>query len=78
MKTDFDVIRSYVPAATVFQADFNQFTTITANQAWSLFLTAGRDDKALGANPELGTLLNNTLIAVVSAVILGAFLFRSF
>lgn len=76
MKTDFDVARSYQLApATVFNPEFNNSLPITATQAWSLFFTAGRDDTALGNNPELGRLLNNTLIAIVAAVALSSFVF---
>ncbi|HEY9874153.1 MAG TPA: hypothetical protein V6D12_11990 [Candidatus Obscuribacterales bacterium] len=78
MRTDFDIARSYIAAPTVFRTDFNNSARITANQAWSLFFTAGRNDAALGANPELGQFFNNILVAVVSAVILGAYIFRSF
>lgn len=76
MKTDFDIARSYrfVPA-TVFNPDFNNSTPITATQAWSLFFTAGRDDAAIGENPELGRVFNSILIAIVVAVALGSFVF---
>lgn len=77
-KTDFDVARSLVFAPTVFNPDFNSFAPITANQAWSLFFTAGRDDAALDANPELGRLFNNILKAIVLTFVVGAFVFRSF
>lgn len=77
-KTDFDFARSFVFAPTVFNADFNNFAPLTANQAWSLFFTAGRNDAALDANPELGQLFNNVLKAVVLAFVAGAFVFRSF
>ena len=79
MKTDFDIARSYVTTAstaTVFNSEFNKFATITANQAWSLFFTAGRDDAALGENPALGQFFNNILKAVVLAVVVAAFTFR--
>ncbi|MFB2969818.1 hypothetical protein ACE1CD_12660 [Aerosakkonema sp. BLCC-F183] len=78
MKTDFDIARSYVCAATIFNPEFNNFANITANQAWSLFFTAGRDDAALGDNPEVGQFFNNVLIAVVTAVVAASFFFRSF
>lgn len=72
------IARSYIAAPTVFRSDFNNSARITVNQAWSLFFIAGRNDAALGANPELGQFFNNILVAVVSAVILGAYIFRSF
>lgn len=79
MKTDFDIARSYVvaaSAATVFQPEFNQFEPLTANQAWSLFFTAGRNDTALGDNPLLGQFFNNVLKAVMVAMVVSAFTFR--
>lgn len=78
MKTDFDIDGRYFFAPTVFNPDFNNFAPITVNQAWSLFFTAGRDDAALGDNPEVGQFFNNILIAVVSSFIVGAFLFTFF
>ncbi|MBD0304893.1 MAG: hypothetical protein ICV85_22865 [Tolypothrix sp. T3-bin4] len=78
MRTDFDVASSYRFApATVFNSEFNNFAPISANQAWSLFFTAGRDSETLGSNPELGKILNNVLLAVVSTFVLGAFTFFS-
>lgn len=79
MRTDFDIAQSYIraaSAATVFKPEFNSFADITANQAWSLFFTAGRDDAALGSNPELGRLFNNILKASVFAIVVAAFTFR--
>ncbi len=76
MKTDFDFARSYVAAPTVFNADFNNFSPITANQAWSLFFTVGRDDAALGSNPELGGFFNNILKAIALTVVIGSCFFR--
>ena len=76
MKTDFDITRSYVAAPTIFNADFNNFAPITANQAWSLFFTVGRDDAALGSNPELGRFFNNILLAIAVTVVLGGCFFR--
>lgn len=78
MRTDFDIAQSYVStvaAATVFKPEFNN-AGITVNQAWSLFFTAGRDDTALGSNPELGKFFNNILKAIVLAVIVAGFTFR--
>ena len=69
MKTDFDIARSYILTAsepTVFKPEFNTFATITANQAWSLFFTAGRNDAMLGSNPELGKFFNNILKAGIN------------
>lgn len=78
MKTDFDIACSYAAApATVFNADFNNSAQITANQAWSLFFTAGRDDSALGNNPELGQFFNRVLFGSVLVVALSALVFQS-
>lgn len=79
MRTDFDIAQSYIraaSAATVFKPEFNSFADITANQAWSLFFTAGRDDAALGSNPELGKFFNNILKAVVVAVVVAGLAFH--
>lgn len=79
MKTDFDIARSYILAAsapTVFKPEFNSFGTITANQAWSLFFTVGRNDAALGSNAELGKFFNNILKAVVLVVVVASLTFR--
>ncbi|MBD1924711.1 hypothetical protein H6F74_00185 [Trichocoleus sp. FACHB-90] len=78
MKTDFNLDVRSVSAPTVFNADFNNFAPITANQAWSLFFTAGQDDAVLGDSPELGRLFNNILKAVVFTVIVGACTFYSY
>ncbi|MFE1745122.1 hypothetical protein [Coleofasciculus sp. H7-2] len=78
MKSDFDFDARYQFAPTVFNTDFNNFAPISANQAWSLFFPAGRNDAALGDNPEVGRLFNNILSAVVFTVIVGAFTFYSF
>lgn len=78
MKTDFDFATRYAFVPTVFSAEFNSSETITANQAWSLFFTAGRNDQALGNNPELGRLFNNILKAVAASAVIGAVIFSSF
>lgn len=64
MKTDFDFPNKDLLGTVVFRSDFNNFQTITANQAWSLFFTTGRDDKALGANAELGNFFTYLLVAI--------------
>jgi hypothetical protein len=50
-------------APIVFGSDFNNGGLITATQAWSLFFTAGREDKVLGFEAELGRFFTNFLIA---------------
>ncbi len=78
MRTDFDIANNYKVLPTIFRADFNNSATINANQAWSLFFTAGRDDAALGYNPEVGQFFNNILIAVVGSFVVGTFLYPLF
>ncbi|MEQ9550233.1 MAG: hypothetical protein RIM23_11510 [Coleofasciculus sp. G3-WIS-01] len=65
MKTDFDSFTNKdIFRPVIFRTDFNNFDSLTLNQAWSLFFTAGQEDKVLGIEPELGLFLNNLLIAV--------------
>ncbi len=64
MKTDFDFPKKDLIGTVVFRPDFNSFETINVNQAWSLFFTAGQDDKGLGQDVELGRFFTNVLIAV--------------
>lgn len=75
MQTDFDIIRNKdLFAPVIFRSDFNQKEQISANQAWSLFFTAGQEDKSLGFQPELGNFFTNLLIAVgVTGTIWGLF-----
>ncbi|PHJ58984.1 hypothetical protein VF14_28265 [Nostoc linckia z18] len=65
MKTDFDFPKKDLIGPVVFRPDFNNFESINLNQAWSLFFTAGQNDKALGEEAELGNFFTNLLIAVV-------------
>jgi hypothetical protein len=46
MKTDFDYRNTELFGPVVFRPDFNNFKPINVNQAWSLFFTASREDKA--------------------------------
>lgn len=65
MNADFEIFPNkdlFTPV--VFRSDFNNFQLINANQAWSLFFTAGKEDKELGLNPEVGRFFTNFLIAV--------------
>ncbi|WP_017654002.1 hypothetical protein [Fortiea contorta] len=64
MKTDFDFPKKDLIGPVVFRSSFNNFETINVNQAWSLFFTAGQDDKGLGQQTELGKFFTNVLIAV--------------
>lgn len=63
MRTDFDYPNKDLLGPVVFRPSFNKFETINVNQAWSLFFTAGREDKALGQEIELGRFMTNLLIA---------------
>ncbi len=64
MKTDFDFPKKDVIGPVVFRPNFNNFETINVNQAWALFFSAGKDDKVLGQETELGNFFTNVLIAV--------------
>lgn len=64
MKTDFDFPRKDLIGPVVFRPGFNNFETINPNQAWSLFFSAGQDDKTLGEQAELGEFFTNVLIAI--------------
>ncbi len=75
MKTDFDYPKKDLFGAVVFRPTFNDFETINANQAWSLFFTAGQDDKSLGQQIELGRFFTNLLIAVGTTGIIWAIYF---
>jgi len=61
----------------VFRPGFNSAEQINANQAWSLFFTAGQEDKGLGFNAEAGRLFTNLLAGIVVAGSLGAAVFTS-
>ncbi len=76
MKTDFDFPRQDLIGPVVFRPDFNAgVEVLNANQAWSLFFTAGQEDKALGFNAEAGRFFTNLLIGVGVSGILWALLF---
>ena len=76
MKTDLDFPNKDLLGAVIFRSDFNEYEMINANQAWSLFFTAGREDKALGFNSEVGRFFTNLLIAATVAAILWPVLFH--
>ncbi len=75
MRTDFDFPNKDLFGPVVFRPDFNNFETINVNQAWSLFFSAGKEDKVLGLNPELGRFFTYILIAIVVAGSLGGSIF---
>jgi len=77
MRTDFDFANKDLFGPVVFRPDFNSTQTITANQAWSLFFSAGKEDKRLGFNAEAGKLFNNLLIAIGVSGVVWAAIFTS-
>jgi len=78
MRTDFDLPNQYLVGPVVFRPDFNaQTEVISATQAWSLFFTAGQEDKALGFNAEAGRFFTNVLVSAGLAGVLWAILFNS-
>ncbi len=76
MRTDFDFPKKDLLGPVVFRPDFNSFETINVNQAWSLFFTAGKEDKVLGQNSELGRFFTYLLIAIgaTGSLLAGAFI----
>ncbi|MEA5516390.1 hypothetical protein [Nodularia sp. UHCC 0506] len=64
MRTDFDFPQKDLLGPVVFRPNFNNFEIINANQAWSLFFSAGQDDNKLGRGIELGRFFTNSLIAI--------------
>lgn len=78
MKTDFDFPSKYLVGPVVFRPDFNaQAEALDVNQAWSLFFTAGQEDKVLGFNTEAGRFFTNLLLAIATAGVLWASLFNN-
>ncbi|MEH2148059.1 hypothetical protein [Nostoc sp.] len=78
MKTDFDYPNQSLLGAVVFRPSFNDFEKINVNQAWSLFFTAGQEDKILGQQPELGKFFTYLLIALGVTGTLWATYFNNF
>lgn len=78
MRTDFDYPNKNLLGTVVFRPSFAHGETININQAWSLFFTAGQDDKLLGQQVELGRFFTNLLIAVVVTGILLAGYLKNF
>lgn len=78
MRTDFDLPNNKdLFAPVVFRSDFNNKKAIDSNQAWSLFFTAGQEDKTLGFEPEVGRFFTNLLIAVGVTEIIWGVLFSN-
>lgn len=66
MTTNHNQNHSAIPVA--FRPEFNNFQKINLAQAWSLFFTGSRDDKAFSQNPEVGRFFTLATGAVVLAV----------
>ncbi len=65
MNSDLDMYNNKdLLAPIVFSSEFNNFERINANQAWSLFFTAGKEDQKLGSNPEAGRFLTYMLVGI--------------
>jgi hypothetical protein len=78
MKTDFDFSNKYLMGPVVFRPDFNAAAkAIDVTQAWSLFFTAGQEDKALGFNAEAGQFFTYALLAVGTAGVLWSLVFST-
>jgi hypothetical protein len=77
MKTDFNFPRKDLIGPVIFRPEFNQFGSVDKNQAWSLFFTAGQEDKALGREVELGQFFTNVLMAIGTAGALWAIFFSN-
>jgi hypothetical protein len=75
MKSDFDFPKKDLIGPVVFRPAFNEAEAINVNQAWSLFFTAGQEDKALGFNTEAGRFFTNLLIAIGTVGTVWALLF---
>ncbi|MFM7191496.1 MAG: hypothetical protein ACKN9E_16000 [Microcystaceae cyanobacterium] len=76
MNADYDILNNKdLFAPVVFRSEFNNFQPISGNEAWSLFFTAGQEDKELGSNPEFGRFFTNLLLAIAVTGGLWAFCF---
>jgi len=67
---DFDIRDRELRRPNVFRASFNRFERINMTQAWSLLLTACRDDSLLGLNPATGWFFSLSLVAAVVLIVL--------
>lgn len=77
MTNDLDMSHLKLIGSVVFQPEFNDFEAIDATQAWSLVLTAGREDKTLGFNPNVGRFFTQLLFAVAASGIVGVLLMQT-
>ena len=79
MKTDFDIFNNKdLFAPVIFRSNFNDFRVVNSTQAWSLFFTAGNEDKLLGFNRELGRFFTSLLIAIAVTGIAWSVFFNNF
>lgn len=65
---------SEVVMAPIFTVEFNQFSTINATKAWSLFFSLSQNDKHLGEDPMIGRYFTVGLLGAVIAGIVEVFL----
>lgn len=54
MRTNVGLTNPSLLNPVVFRSSFNHFEKINATQAWSLFFTGGKEDKALGLSSTIG------------------------
>ncbi len=67
---EFDVRDLELTKPTVFRASVNRFEHLNLSQAWSLWLTGGRDDGLFGIRPSMGWLLTGVMLAIVMLIAL--------
>lgn len=77
MKSDFDFGTKDLFGPVIFRPDFNEFATVGVDQAWSLLFSAGKEDKVLAGNRELGVYLNYILGTLVVAGAMTSIFFGS-
>ncbi|MER3495274.1 MAG: hypothetical protein C4323_25840 [Mastigocladus sp. ERB_26_2] len=78
MRTNVGLTNPSLLNPVVFRSSFNHFEKINATQAWSLFFTGGKEDKALGLSSTIGRFFNLSLIAIAIASIFWTFCLRTF
>ena len=77
MKTDLDFTSPELFSPVVFRSAFNSFEAINPSQAWSLFFSGGREDKALGFGSQTGIFFTSTLIALVASGVAGTLILQT-
>jgi hypothetical protein len=78
MSNDFDFKNSDLFGPVAFRPGFNAGEAITANQAWSLFFSASREDKLLLNSPEVAAFMTWAVVAIAATGIFGALAFKPF